>query len=237
MLRGMSAASSQAPWSRLRKRPPVLPACLLLATLLSGCLPTPKILRFTATPPVACPGDEITLHWETNGPVRIQASPEVSSLGHKNPSGTETVTIHGPTRFHLETYRVFGLKKELTENEVLSPPRELEYGIIDTGGQSPFTCSAQTGALESSFQLDDSRLSPNVRLGQVRNMNVRALVISKGEVSETVGEGATAPGFEGQPAQGLWKVRVPLDEGESCEDALDSVAGRLILKLQLSCPR
>lgn len=210
---------------------------MLLATLSSGCLPKPHIHRFTATPPVACPGDEVTLRWETNGPVRIQATPQVPSLGNKGNSGAQTVTISGPTRFHIETYRVFGLKKELTENEVLSPPRELEYGVVDAGGESHFTCSTQTGALESSFQLDESHISPNVRIGQVRNMNARSLVISKGEVSETVGELASAPGFEGQPAQGLWKLRVPLDTGESCEDALESVDGRLIIKFQLSCPR
>ncbi|MGZ3460393.1 MAG: hypothetical protein ACXU86_18045, partial [Archangium sp.] len=122
-------------------------------------------------------------------------------------------------------------------SEVLSPPRDLEYGIVEAEGQEPFTCSAQTGALESSFQLDDSRISSSVRIGQVTNMNARALVISKGEVAQTVAEGAKAPAFEGQPAQGLWRLRVPLEEGESCEDALDSVDGRLILKLQLSCPR
>jgi hypothetical protein len=234
----MSAASRQVPRSRLQKRPLGLLVCMLLATLSSGCLPKPQIYRFTATPAVACPGDEVTLRWETNGPVRITATPEVPALRGNNTSGTQTVTISGPTRFHIETFRVFGLKKELTENEVLSPPKELEYGPPpDTSGQSAFTCSEQTRALDSSFQLDASELSPNVRVGQVRNMNARSLVITQGEVSETVGELASAPGFEGRPAQGLWKLRVPLDEGESCEDALESVDGRLIIKFQLSCPR
>jgi hypothetical protein len=211
---------------------------MLLATLSSGCLPKPQIYSFTATPPVACPGDEVILHWKTNGPIRITATPEAPSVHSSHTSGTQKVTISGPTLFHIETYRVFGLKKELTENQVLSPPKELEFGPPpDTERQGQFTCSEQSRVLESSFQLDDSALSPNVRVGQVRNMNARSLVISKGEVSETVGELASAPGFEGQPAQGLWKLRVPLEEGESCEDALDSVNGRLIFKFQLSCPR
>lgn len=218
------------------RRPLGLGRGLLLAVLLSGC-PKPHIHRFTTTPPVACPGDEVTLHWETNGAVRLSATPEVPGLGTKDDSGKQTVTVSGPTRFRLEVSRVFGLKKELTESEVLSPPKDLEYGIVDAEGEGHFTCSAQAGGLESSFQLDGSHISPNVRIGQVRNMNVRQLVISKGEASEPVGEGATAPGFEGQPAQGLWRLRVPLDEGESCEDALESVDGRLIIKLQLSCPR
>ncbi|WNG39176.1 hypothetical protein F0U61_40045 [Archangium violaceum] len=211
--------------------------CMVLAALLGGCLPKPHIQHFTATPPVACPGDEVTLRWETNGPVRIEASPEIPALGRKDNTGTQTVTISGPTRFHLETSRVFGLKKELTESEVLSPPKDLEYGVVDAEGRSQFTCSEQTGALESSFQLDGKHLSPNVRIGQVTNMNARPLVIGKGETSETVREGAKAPGFEGQPAQGLWQLRVPLDAGESCEDALESVDGRLIIKFQLACPR
>lgn len=208
---------------------------ILLATLLSGC-PKPHIHRFTTSPPVACPGDEVTLHWETNGPVRLESTPEVAKLGRKDDSGKQTVTISGPTTFRLHVSRVFGLRKEMTESEVLSPPKDLEFGIVDAEGQGRFTCSAQTG-LESSFQLDGSHISPNVRIGQVVNMNVRTLVITKGEASESMAEGASAPGFEGQPAQGLWRLRVPLDEGESCEDALEDVDGRLIIKLQLSCPR
>lgn len=231
------SASRQGPRSRLQVHPQGLLMFVLLATLLGGCLPKARIHQFTATPPVACPGDEVTLRWETNGPVRLESTPEVAGLGGKEDSGQQTVTIQGPTRFRLEVSRVFGLKKQHTESEVLSPPKELEYGIVDAEGEGHFTCSAQSGALESSFQLDGSHISPNVRIGQVMNMNVRSLVIHKGEVSETVGEGATAPGFEGQPAQGLWRLRVPLGEDESCEDALEDVDGRLIIKLQLSCPR
>jgi hypothetical protein len=231
------SASRQGPWNRLQVRLPGLLMSVLLAALLGSCLPKPLIHQFSTTPPVACPGDEVTLHWETNGPVRLESTPEVAGLGNKGSSGRQTVTIHGPTRFRLEVSRVFGLKKQHTESEVLSPPRELEYGIVDAEGEGHFTCSTQAGALGSSFQLDGSHISSNVSIGQVMNMNVRPLVIRKGEVSETVGEGATAPGFEGQPAQGLWQLRVPLEEGESCEDALDSVDGRLIIKLQLSCPR
>ena len=217
-------------------RPLGLLVSILLATLLSGC-PKPHIHHFTTSPPVACPGDEVTLRWETNGPVRLESTPEVAKLGRKDDSGKQTVTISGPTTFRLHVSRVFGLKKEMTESEVLSPPKDLEFGIVDAEGQGRFTCSTQAGALESSFQLDGSHISPNVRIGQVVNMNVRTLVIIKGEASETMAEGASAPGFEGQPAQGLWRLRVPLDEGESCEDALEDVDGRLIIKLQLSCPR
>lgn len=231
----MSETSSQGPRSGPRGRPVGLLASVLFAALLGGC-PKPHIHQFTTSPPVACPGDEVTLRWETNGPVRLESSPEVAKLGRKDGSGQQTVTISGPTTFRLEVSRVFGLKKEMTESEVLSPPKDLEYGIVDAEGQGRFTCSERTG-LESSFQLDGSNISPNVRIGQVMNMNVRTLVISKGEASEPVAEGATAPGFEGQPAQGLWRLRVPLDEGESCADALESVDGRLIIKLQLSCPR
>ncbi|HEX5744633.1 MAG TPA: hypothetical protein VFZ09_00240 [Archangium sp.] len=228
--------STQGPWSGPQGRPAGLLVSVLFAVLLGGC-PKPHIHRFTTSPPVACPGDEVTLRWETNGPVRLESNPAVAKLGSKDDSGQQTVTVSGPTTFRLQVSRVFGLKKEMTESEVLSPPKDLKYGIVDAEGQGRFTCSTQTGALESTFQLDGKDISPNVRIGRVTNMNARTLVILKGEASETVAEGANAPGFEGQPAQGLWRLRVPLDEGESCEDALESVDGRLLIKLQLSCPR
>jgi hypothetical protein len=216
-------------------RVPWLLPCLLLAPLLGGC-PKTHIHRFTVTPSVACPGDEVLLGWETNGSVLLKATPEVAGLGQKDDSGSERVTVQGPTRFRLEVSRAFS-EQEHTEGEVLSPPRDLEYGIVDSGETRPFTCLAGGDGLESSFSLDGSRVSSHVQVGRVVNMNARTLVVEKGGRSETVGEGAGAPGFEGQPAQGLWRLRVPLESGESCEDVLESMGGRLILKLQLSCPR
>ncbi|WPB78103.1 hypothetical protein KYC5002_02910 [Archangium violaceum] len=210
---------------------------ILLAALLGGCLPRPQIHHFITQPRVACPGDQVTLNWETNGPVRIEADPPVAKLGRKSSSGKQTVAISGPTRFQLETSRVFGLRKESTRNDVGSPPIERPYGAIAAEGKDHFTCSAQTGTLETSFELESNQISSNVSVGQVLNWNVRPVLISKGGVSELVAGFAKAPGFEGQPAQGRWQLRVPLAEDESCEDALDSLSDRLIIQLQLSCPR
>jgi len=55
-------------------------------------------------------------------------------------------------------------------------------------------------------------------------------------VNKTLEEGETMTP-EGMPAQGRWSLRVPLEEGETCEAAIDDVDGRLIIKLQLTCGR
>jgi len=61
-------------------------------------------------------------------------------------------------------------------------------------------------------------------------------VLGKDGVSKTLEEGE-AMTLEGMPAQGRWSLRVPLEEGETCEAAIDDVDGRLIIKLQLACGR
>ena len=221
-----------------RTRPWHRPASLLLLVLgpvLGGC-PEPHIVRFITRPEVICPGDEVVLSWVTQGSAHLSATPEVPGLGHKASVGQQTVTLQGPTRLRLEATR-FLAGSEATEHEVLSPPRELEYGLDDSRGQHPFTCSAQTGALEASLSLEAAHLSPSVRLGQFVNMNARSLVVTKGEKTETVDAGGKARGLLGEPARGTWRLRVPLQPGEGCEDALESISGRLILKLQLTCPR
>jgi hypothetical protein len=210
--------------------------CLVsLAAGLSGC-PKPQILRFTATPSVVCPGDAVTLSWDTNGSVQLEAVPELSGLGgKKDRSGVRTLTVRGPTRFRLEVSR--GFKTALTESEVLTPPRPLEYGIVDSGQPSPFTCLPEERVLEATLSLEEGNLSPQVSIAQVRNLNARTLVLEKAEVSETMSEGARSSRIEGQQALGRWRLRLPLDEGERCEDALEAVDGRLLLQFQLSCPR
>lgn len=223
------------PWNRLRRRSPELLLCLLLAPLLGGCV-KPQILRFSTAPEVICPGDVVELDWETNGRVHLKATPEVEGLGARGGTGQQRVTVQGPTRFTLQVSR-FLAGTQFTEQEVLSPPHELEYGLDDTRGPSPFTCSEQTGVLEAGFSLEDRHFSPRVSLGRVTNMNLRALGVNKGGVSETLPEGAGSSALAGQSAQGPWRLSVPLQPGERCADALESVSGRLIIKLQFSCPR
>lgn len=209
---------------------------LVLALLLGGC-PKAHITRFQTAPEVACPGDSIHLSWEANGPVRLQATPEVPGLeGPQERVGERTVTLQGPTRFRLEVSRLFA-KKEFTEQEILSAREEREFGVVDSGENSPFTCREAERALEALLVLDERNLSPRIRVEAVTNMNARPLEVSRGEATETVPAGARAPRLAGQLAQGPWRLRLPLQAGESCDDALESVSGRLVLKLQLSCMR
>ncbi|HEX8824898.1 MAG TPA: hypothetical protein VF794_33590 [Archangium sp.] len=188
---------------------------------------------------MACPGDTITLSWRTNGNVTLSAEPEVPGLGKRDASGRETVTLPGgpgPTVFGIHVSRFFGLKKTDTSGEVLSPPLAREYAVVDAEGEADFSCLDQERAVEAFIVLDEEKMSPGVLIEQVTNMNVRRLVLGKDGVSKTLEEGEAA-GFEGMPAQGRWSLRVPLEEGENCETAVDDVDGRLIIKLQLACRR
>jgi hypothetical protein len=215
----------------------ILPGVLCL--LLGGCLPKARVEQFTARPFMACPGDTITLSWRTNGNVTLSAEPEVPGLGKRDASGRETVTLPGgpgPTVFGIHVSRFFGLKKTDTSGEVLSPPLAREYAVVDAEGEADFSCLDQERAVEAFIVLDEEKMSPGVLIEQVTNMNVRRLVLGKDGVSKTLEEGEAA-GFEGMPAQGRWSLRVPLEEGENCETAVDDVDGRLIIKLQLACRR
>jgi hypothetical protein len=215
----------------------IIPGVLCL--LLGGCLPKARIEQFTARPFIACPGDAITLRWRTNGNVTLSAEPGIPGLGKRDASGRETVTLPegpGPTVFGIEVSRFFGLKKTSTSGEVLSPPLAREHGVVDAEGETDFSCLEQERAVEAFLILDEENLSPGVLIEQVTNMNVRRLVLGKDGVSKTLEEGKAAT-FEGMSAQGRWSLRVPLEEGETCETAIDDVDGRLLIKLQLACRR
>lgn len=212
---------------------------VVLGMLLGGCLPKARVEQFTARPFVACPGDAITLSWRTNGNVTLSAEPEVPGLGKRDSSGRETVPLPagpGPTVFNIHVSRFLGLKKTDTSGEVVSPPLAREYAVVDAEGEADFSCLEQERAVEAFFVLDAEDISSGVRIGQVTNMNIRRLVLGKDGVSKTLEEGEVAA-FEGTPAQGRWSLRVPLEEGETCEAAIDDVDGRLIIKLQLACGR
>ncbi len=212
---------------------------VVLGVLLGGCLPKARVEQFTARPFVACPGDPITLSWRTNGNVTLSAEPKAPGLGKRDSSGRETVPLPegpGPTVFNIHVSRFLGLKKTETSGEVVSPPLSKEYAVVDAEGEADFSCLEQERAVEAFFVLDAEKMAPGVLVGQVMNMNIRRLVLVKDGVSKTLEEGeAMTP--DGMPAQGRWSLRVPLEEGETCEAAIDDVDGRLIIKLQLACGR
>jgi hypothetical protein len=208
---------------------------VILGVGLGGCLPKARIEQFTARPFMACPGDPITLSWRTNGNVTLSAEPGPSELGKRDPSGRELVPLpEEATAFKVEVSRFFGLKKAHTEGVVETPPLTRSYIAEDAEGQTGFSCREQERAVEAFVDLNAENFSPGVFTEQVMNGNERPIVISKGGVSLPL-EAGEASAFEGMPAQGRWALRVPLHEGEQCEDAIDDVAGRLVFWLQLSC--
>jgi hypothetical protein len=90
--------------------------------------------------------------------------------------------------------------------------------------------------VEASLVLDDENFSPRVLTGQVKNRNPRRVVVLK--------DGVSLPWRQHKrqrssrcPLEGRWTLRVPYEDGEQCEDAIDAVDGRLIIELQLSCQR
>jgi len=140
------------------------------------------------------------------------------------------------TVFQIEVSRFFGLKKASTEGKVEAPPLSREFMAVDSEAQTGFSCLDAERVVEASLVLDDENFSPRVLTGQVKNKNPRRIVVLKDGVSLPL-EAAQASAFEQMPAQGRWSLRVPYEEGEQCEDAIDAVDGRLIIELQLSCPR
>jgi len=212
---------------------------VVLGVLLGGCLPKARVEQFTARPFVACPGDPITLSWRTNGNVTLSAEPKAPGLGKRDSSGRETVPLPegpGPTVFNIHVSRFLGLKKTETSGEVVTPPLVKPYGMVDAEGETDFSCLEQERAVEAFFVLDAEEMAPGVLVGQVTNMNIRRVVLNKDGVSKTLEEGETMT-LEGMPAQGRWSLRVPLEEGENCEAAIDDIAGRLLIKLQFVCGR
>lgn len=206
----------------------------ILAVLAGGCA---KIKQFTVAPSVACPGDEVTVTWETNGKTTLFAKPGSVELGGGKKSGSRKVTVHGPTNIQIEASRTILPSKASTEASVEMAPGKFAYGVVDTDKETTFTCPGSNRTVSATLTLGSSQLSATARIDKLTNQNNRPLVITRGGQTETVAPLEATVAFQGQPAQGEWHLEIPLQEGESC-DAVDKVlAGRMLLGFQLSCQR
>lgn len=219
-------------WPAWQKSLPLF--CCILAVLLGGCA---KIKNFRVSPSVACPGDEVTVTWETNGKTTLGATPPVEGLGPAEKSGTLKVTVSQPTRIQIKASRSILPSTASTEAAVRMAAGEFESGLVDAEGEARFECPGSNRTLSATLALGNSQYSPSARIERVTNMNARPVVISTGTLTETLAPSAATRAFENQPVQGDWRLEVPLLEGESCEAADDAVSGRLLLKLQISCQR
>jgi hypothetical protein len=206
----------------------------LLAVLAGGCA---EIKKFTVAPSVACPGDEVTVTWETNGKTTLSATTAGVELGAEKKSGSRKVTLQEPTNIQIEASRLILPSKASTEASVEMAPGEFAYGVVDADNETAFTCPGSNRTVSATLTLDGSQLSATARIDKLTNQNNRPLVITKGGQTETVAPHEATLAFQGQPAQGEWHLEVPLQEGESCDAVDELLAGRMLLGFQLSCQR
>jgi hypothetical protein len=89
--------------------------------------------------------------------------------------------------------------------------------------------------LTLSVPLQEPQVSSALRVTSVTNMNTRPIMLSKENVRVTLLPAQTSRAFEHQAALGSWEVTAPLNQNETCDDALEAVRDRLTFQIAFSC--
>jgi hypothetical protein len=121
-----------------------------------------------------------------------------------------------------------GFSSQTAEADVAVVPPAREFGGLSS-------CSAAEHVVTLSVSLAEPQVSSAVTVASVTNMNPRDIVLTKGDVRDTIAPGAASSAFAGQPAMGIWTLRVLLAPDETCEHALASVAHRLTFRIAFAC--
>jgi hypothetical protein len=201
----------------------VLRSIVPAAVLCVGCA---SIEGFSANPRTACAGDPVTVAWAAIGNVTIGSEPAVADIGPKASTGSQQFIVDRDTRFTLKASRVFSCKR--TEADVVVAPPAREYGGVAA-------CSTVERAIALTVPLGERQVSSALKVSSVTNANPRSIVLAKGSVQATIPVGGRSAAFDREPVAGTWTLRADLAPGESCDDALRTVASRLTFRVGFGC--
>lgn len=103
------------------------------------------------------------------------------------------------------------------------------------GGLADCMIPEQKLTLSVPLQEQEQQVSSALRVTSVTNMNTRQIILSKENVRVILLPAQTSRAFEQQAALGSWEVTAPLNQNETCDDALESVRDRLTFQIAFSC--
>ena len=190
------------------------------------CVGCASIESFSANPRTACAGDAVTVTWAAVGDVTIGSEPAVADVGSKASAGSQQFIVDRDTRFTLKASRLFSCKR--TEADVVVAPPAREYGGVAA-------CSSAERAIALTVPLGERQVSSTLKVSSVTNANPRTIVLAKGSVRATIPAGGRSAAFDREPVAGTWTLRADLAPGESCDDALRTVASRLTFRVGFGC--
>jgi hypothetical protein len=193
---------------------------IIIVAASSACA---SIETFRAEPRSVCAGDEVNVEWKACGSVRLDATPTLPGAGSKPSRGSEAFTVDSPTHFELTVNGLFGEKTAEADVSVAPPNRT--FGDV---------ASCESGRLQAGFVLD-KQVSGELAVSTVTNVLEREIIIEKeGRLVElAAGDGSRE--LEGEKVAGAWRLISPLRQGETCDQALDSVRQRLRVEIALRC--
>jgi hypothetical protein len=212
-----------------RKKARVTPARAALATtVMAAAIGCAEIAEYDVQPTRVCAGESVTLRWKATGAVTIDATPPLPGLGARPSEGSASVAVPQDTRFVLTAKRAFGSKQ-----------REWDVVALPNAAPKPFgglaDCDDSARAATVSFALGPPQISEGLRALEVANPYDRTLVVSKDAVKATLAAKASTAAFAQAPARGAWTIEAPLGAGETCDQALDALAQRLVAMFTMSC--
>ena len=201
---------------------------LLVAPMIVGCA---QIKSFAVAPSTICPGETVRVDWLTSGHagnVTLDSVPVLAGAGEVPEEGSRFFTPAQNTRFILKVPGV--LKSAQREWDVQVVPDQssrLLGGIAQCGGEPQW--------VSTSFTIQRKDSSSRVRAVLITNNYARPLSISKDGMEIDISPNGTTDGFKNMSMIGTWIVRSPVGPDEACDNALQAVARRLTIKIQMAC--
>ena len=180
--------------------------------------PTPKVISFSVSPSTVCPGDVVTVSWNTSGAIPVLYSSDIdvaeafvkedwSELVLDADAGSKQVTITGNMTFRAGSYfsdtnYAVSEAHAVTVVNMDNPILATKFLACKSGGWSSW---------ETSTEWTKSLLVTNVA-----NDGNRAIQLTHAGQEITIAEQGAQQLPPGVPLHGKWTATATLKPGEGC---------------------
>jgi hypothetical protein len=196
-------------------------ASVCLAAVSSALLAcTPGVKQFETTPRHTCAGDAVRVRWSVVGSATLAATPPAPGLtnGPVADSGEATIRPAVPTKLDLRVTRFLGHPTTRTQEvEVKAANDRAEFVTASLGDQDAAPgCSG--GRLWATAHVKRFAQTLTVVTVASHAGDDRTYDVEHAGMHAAIGPNQPSSAFAGVPIDGDWKLSVPLNPGQQCDD-------------------
>lgn len=213
-----TALKKQINKSRIKSPCARLQSLGLIVVTLTGCA---SVKNVNVQPPMACPGDPVTVSWRATGDTKLFQVPLKAGQSDQcidtlisglTPLG---VRSHDEQQLSLQQKTVFYVE---ARGLVGKPAHRCATGLVDEAlplaGISQCVAPRRVGITVA--RPSDSKWSTRARVGPVKNINDVAVTVRHAGVAKTLAPGEASEAFANDDPGGDWTVEYDLADGPDC---------------------